>query len=246
MKIIDCKQHTQEWHALRRCSVTGTKLQDVMGTPLAYVQLASELIAEEGTEQTKPVRVSPEMERGTNEEPFAIKEYEARTKRKVTQVGICVSSKYPWLKYSPDGLIKTKGKFLCGIEIKNPDSSTLVFNKLLNEVGMQELGLGSWSKPTKKNPEPVFNPSAKEPFLGIPADYKWQVVCAFLVVDEMEELDFINYDARYIDPDARMYIVTVKRSDPLMQEALKEAEEKLVQFRKDWMSWKEKALPVNF
>jgi hypothetical protein len=246
MNISNFEQGTKEWHEARRACVTGTKLEAVMGTALARVQLIADLIAEEGTEQTKSFRATPEMERGTAEEPFAVKEYEKRTGRKVSKVGICTSKKWDWLKYSPDGLIPTKGKFTRGIEIKNPNSDTVIFNKLINEVGMQELGLGSWSAVTKNNPISHFKPSAKESFLGVPADYKWQVVCGFLVVDEMEELDFLLHDARFIDPEQRLYVITVKRSDPLMQLALQEAEIELERFRKDWIKWKQIVLPVSF
>lgn len=246
MQILNCEQGTTEWHEARRACITGTKLQEVMGTSLARVQLVAELIAEEGTEQTKNFRATPEMERGTNEEPFAVKAYEQKTGRKVQQVGICTSKKWDWLKYSPDGLIPTKGKFTRGIEIKNPNSDTVIFNKLVNEVGMQELGLGNWSAVTKNKPESVFKPSSYASFLGVPPQYKWQVVCSFLVVDEMEELDFICHDARFIDPEQRLYIVTVKRSDPLMQQALQEAETELERFRSDWLRWKEIVLPVSF
>lgn len=246
MQISNFEQGTREWHEARRACITGTKLEAVMGSQLARVKLAADLIAEEGTEQSKNFRPTPEMERGTNEEPFAVKAYEAKTGRKVQHVGICTSQNRPWLKYSPDGLIPTKGKFTRGIEIKNPNSDTRTFYKMLNEIGMEELGLGRYSAVNKNNPESRFVPSSDQPFLGIPADYKWQVVCGFLVVNEMEELDFICYDARFIDPEQRLYVVTVKRSDPLMQQALQEAEIALEQFRKDWLRWKQIVLPVSF
>jgi len=246
MHIDYCEQGSPEWHIARRVCLTGSKASRLMGTNLSKAKLIAEFIAEEGTEQTKINRSTPEMERGTQEEPFALKEYEKRTGRKVTRVGICTSAKHPWVKYSPDGLIATKGKFTRGIEIKNPNSDTLIFDKMINEIGMEELGLGSWSKPTKNNPESTFKPSADESFLGIPSEYKWQVVDGFFVIEEMEELDFLLYDARFIEEDKRLYIVTVKRSDPLMQQALAEFEAELIEFRKNWLKWKEIVLPVSF
>ncbi len=232
MKVItDIEQGTKEWHDLRRCKITGTKLDDVMGSQLARIQLISELIAEEGTEQSKVLRPTTEMERGTAEEIFTVKRYEEKFKVKVDRVTMCISDEFPWLAVSPDGLIKDKkGKYSRALEIKNPDSKTLIFNKMLNLIGNQELCL------TK----------SKEPFLGVPAEYKWQVVDSFLVNEDLEILDFVISDARFIDEEAKMYVVEVRRDHPLMQEALAQAREALIQFRKDWIRYKEIVLPTNF
>lgn len=230
MKIIkDIEQGTQEWHELRRCKVTGTKLDDVMGTPLARLTLIAELIAEEGTEQSKILRPTLEMERGTAEEVFAVKKYESKSLKKIEKICMCISDDFEWFGYSPDGLIKDKsGKYSEGIEVKNPDSKTLIFNKMVNMI-----------------PDLPISKS-KQSFLGIPPDYKWQVVASFLVNKEQQTLHFIIHDARFIDDEAKLYIIDVERNDPLLQEAMKEAEIALVQFRKDWLMYKEIVLPNNF
>ena len=90
MKTLDLKQGTQEWHDARRCTITGTKLDAVMGTLEAQTTLIAELIAEKGTELTKEVKVTAEMERGTAEEDFAVKKFEAKTGLEVDRVGMCV------------------------------------------------------------------------------------------------------------------------------------------------------------
>ncbi len=230
MKVIkDIEQGSQEWHDLRRCKVTGTKLDDVMGTPLARLQLIAELIAEEGTEQSKILKPTLEMERGNAEEVFAIKKYEAKHLKKVEKITMCISDEFDWFGYSPDGLIKDKkGKYVEGIEVKNPDSKNVIFYKMVNML-----------------PElPVAK--SKQSFLGIPPDYKWQVVASFLVNKDQQKLHFIIHDARFIDDEAKLYIVDVERNDPLLQEAMKEAEQELVRFRKDWLNYKEVVLPSNF
>src|ERR1700749_2436302 len=99
MKTVNVEQGTMEWQALRRCKVTGTKLEDVMGTPSARVQLIAELIAEEATEQTKTVRVTEEMERGTNEEEFAIKLFEEQTGKEYVRGGIWLSDEFDFLAH---------------------------------------------------------------------------------------------------------------------------------------------------
>ena len=86
MQILNIEQGTQEWHDARRCKVTGTKLDSVMGTALDRVQLACELIAEEATEQSKIMKATAEMERGTSEEVFALKAFAKRTGKKLKTV----------------------------------------------------------------------------------------------------------------------------------------------------------------
>lgn len=219
MKVISAPQGSLEWHKLRLAKITGTKLEDVMGTPKARRKLISCLVAEEGTEQPKIVRASAEMERGTAEEVFARKAFEKKYNKKVKQVGICVSDKYPWLAYSPDGLIANKkGKFIEGVEIKNPDSATMISYRL----------------------------GECKSDIGVPEDYKWQVVDAFLVNEDMERLHFVVYDARFIDDEHKMYVIVVERADPALQQALEDATERLEVFRAEWLDCRDKVLPSNF
>lgn len=207
--------------------ITGTALADVMGTPWARLQLQSELIAEHGTMQTKSFRSTPEMDRGNAEEPFAIRAFEEKYKKKVERVGFCVSDQYPYLGYSPDGLIKVKGEYREGVEVKNPNSATLILYKLLNLA-------------------PEGAQAAKRPFLGVPAEYKGQVIAAFLVNEELEKLYFITYDARFISDGDKLFVVEVLRSDPEMQKAIEEARKALVSFREEWMINKARVLADNF
>lgn len=247
MKIINCEQGTDQWHETRRCMVTGTKMDSVVGTPWERLQLICELIAEEATEQIKVGRSTPEMERGTAEEPFARKAFEQRTGKKVTQLGFCISDEFPFLGVSGDGWIETqKNVYGEATEIKSPDTSTDVFYKLCNYFTPEELQLGSYSAITKVNPEPIFKPSAKAPFLGIPAVYKWQVVTYFLVNTDLKKLHFLVYDPRFINEDDRLFVVEVNRDDPEMLAALKEARESLISFREMWMRLRGAIIKDNF
>lgn len=231
MKIVNVEQGTMAWQALRRCKVTGTKLEKVMGSALERVQLISELIAEEATEQTKVIRATEEMERGTNEEEFAVKLFEDQTGKKFVREGMWLSDEYPFLAHSPDAsIVNKKGDVLEAVEVKNPDSKTAIFNRLANEIPFAELGL------TK----------AKTPFIGIPPDYKWQCVNYFLVNPKLEKLHFLIHDARFIDPKAKLYVITVNRENPELWEALAQAKEALIKFREDWLAWKEIILPTEF
>jgi len=225
MQIIKgIEQGSLEWHELRRGRVTGTSLGYIMGSDQDRLKLIAELIAEEGTEQSKILRATPEMERGIAEEVFTIKRYEDKFKVKVDKVTFCISDDFDWLAYSPDGLVKT----IKGIEVKNPDSKTMVFYKMTNLIDGIKL------------------PPAKRPFCGIPQEYKWQVVCSFVVNKEQIELDFIISDARFIEDEHKMYIINIKRDNPELQEAIKEVLEELPKFRQEWLRIKDIILPTNF
>lgn len=246
MKQINVVQKTKEWEGLRRCRVTSSKLEDVMGTSLARTQLIADLIAEEATEQSKQTRASEEMERGNYEEAFALKLFEKQMKKKVVQGGMWLSDEYDYLACSPDGsIVEKNGDILEAVEVKNPDTKTAFFYKLTNMIGMETLGLGSYSAITKNNPEPVFKPSAKNPFLGIPPEYKWQCVNYFLVNEKLQTLYFVVHDARIINDAQKLYVVTVERSNPELIQALEEVEIELQKFRKDWMEWKDIVLPIE-
>jgi predicted phage-related endonuclease len=246
MKVINVEQGTQEWHAQRRCKVTGTKLDDVMGTSLARTQLIAELIAEEATEQTKQIKVTEAMERGNAEEIFALKLFAKQTGKKVEQGGFWLSDEYDYLACSPDGtIVSENGDILEAVEVKNPDSQTAIFYRLTNMVGMEALGLGTYSAVTKNKPESVFKPSAKNPFLGIPPEYKWQCVNYFLVNRKLQKLHFVVHDARFINDSQKLYVVTVERSNPDLIQAIAEVEIELQKFRTDWMNWKDIVLPLE-
>lgn len=60
----------------------------------------------------------------------------------------------------------------------------------------------------------------------IPSEYKWQVVHYFVVIDELEELDFITYHPKF--PLKEMHIVNVKRAD--FEEDILDAKEKINNF----------------
>lgn len=236
MKVLQMQQGTQEWHEARRCTITGTKLKAVMGTPEGQTTLIAELIAEKGTELTKEIRQSAEMERGNAEEDFAVRKFEEQTGQTVDRVGMCRHAELDWVALSPDGLIKDKdGKYTEAVEIKCPDSKKMILTKIHNLVDPKETGLMG-----------ARGLKAGAPFLGIPSEYKWQVVHYFLVNPDLERLHFVTYDERFIDADAKLYITTVEREEDELTQAIKEAETELQSFRKKWLEWEEIVLPSNF
>lgn len=226
--ITGVVQGTYEWRKLRSGMVTGTRLASVMGTPWDRLQLIAELIAEEGTESLKETRVTPEMERGSAEEAFAVRAYQEKTGQKVDKVGMCISTEFDWFGVSPDGLIKEKGKYRGGIEVKSPDSKTLIMYKMVNMIPTLNLS------------------SSRQSFLGVPNDYKWQVVAQFLANDDLEWLDFVVWDPRFISEEQKLYTVRVERTHPDLQNSLVEARKGLMDFREDWVRYRDVVLPSGF
>lgn len=123
MREIKVEQGSIEWLQARVGKITGTRLCDVLGSTKARKALIHELIAEELTNTFADSYTSASMERGTVEEPFAVKEYEKRKKIKTHAVGFIVGDN-GFTGLSPDRLVKEKKVYIGALEVKNPDSST--------------------------------------------------------------------------------------------------------------------------
>jgi len=126
MKVIELEQGTPEWLNARLGKVTGTRLAAVMGSKVVRQGLINELIAEQLTELYEEVTPNAAMQRGTEEEPFAIKAYEKKFKCKTVEVGMCVSDEFDWLALSPDRLRMRAKKYVRGVEVKSPMTKTVV------------------------------------------------------------------------------------------------------------------------
>jgi len=231
MKIVNVEQGSLEWHNAKLAKISGTRLQEVMGTGYARAKLIAKLLAEEGTEQVKLGKTTDEMARGLAEEDYGIKLFEEKFGKKVDKVGLCVHDDKDWLVLSPDGLIKDEhGKYSEAVEIKSPNSETAIYYQMLQKIDNKQLGITP----------------AKAPFLGVPAEYKWQVVHYFIVNDDLKTLYFLVYDVRFIDDELKLNVVKVERENELLLEAIGQAKEALDEFRTDWQAYKELILPSNF
>lgn len=60
----------------------------------------------------------------------------------------------------------------------------------------------------------------------LPSEYKWQVVHYFVVIDELEEVDFISYNPNL--EGKTLHIITIKRED--LEEEIEEAKMKIEKF----------------
>lgn len=122
MIITSFPQNTVEWLEFRIGKITASRVGDVMnfrkdGKPGAdRLRYLSELVAERLTGRAADHYVTPAMERGTDEEPFARAAYEVATGVDVEQVGAVVHPTMDYFSASPDGLVGTGGM----VEFKNP------------------------------------------------------------------------------------------------------------------------------
>ena len=129
MNILDVEQGSAEWHLARTGLVTGSKMADVLavlkrgGESAARFNYRIQIVTEILTGQ--PVwdgYLSPEMQWGTDNEPFARAAYEMEEDTSVDQVGMVLHESIPRMGGSPDGLISDDG----GVEIKCPKTTTHV------------------------------------------------------------------------------------------------------------------------
>ncbi len=117
MQIIkDIDQNTEQWLDLRKGLITGSKLKDIVvkrGTKkkIGFYELIADRLAT--VEEDEDPR-----ERGHRLEDIAVKEFEALTKKKVEQVGFCISDENKNIAISPDGLIKNGKEYTEAIEVK--------------------------------------------------------------------------------------------------------------------------------
>lgn len=143
MKIYkDLVQGTDEWRQVRKGLITGTKLKEVFKAN--NLDLVDDLIAERISDEVEENFTNKAMERGTELEPIARKLYSEMTGFSVEQIGFAISNEFNYLGLSPDGLIKNSdGKYVIGVEIKCPNTSTHVRyirqNSIPNEYKYQVL-----------------------------------------------------------------------------------------------------------
>jgi hypothetical protein len=66
----------------------------------------------------------------------------------------------------------------------------------------------------------------------IPSEYVWQGVHYFIVIDELEELEFMFFNPEIFDPTLRL--VRIKMTRESVAAKIEEAQAKIVSFRAEW------------
>jgi len=67
----------------------------------------------------------------------------------------------------------------------------------------------------------------------IPAEYKWQVVHYFVVMEDLEELDFVIFNPDFYIKEAQMKILNIKRDDLFAD--IEKAKISIKDFRVNWL-----------
>ena len=129
MKYKDLEQGSDEWLALRVGKVGGSEAIG-LSTDARTKTMIWEKLAELETGEAEEVRVTPDMERGSDLEPYAIEDYEAETFQSVEKVGYIMNELYPGLGLSPDGIVGLYG----AVEVKCPRVKKHIMTILTNEI----------------------------------------------------------------------------------------------------------------
>lgn len=149
MKIVQCTQGSQAWHANRAGRVTASEVYKVLMDPKTetrsgyMAQIISEILTGEPNMEGF---CNPYMERGTAEEPAARDAYAVRNNVWIDQVGFVIHPTIARAGSSPDGLVGEDG----GVEIKVPKPS----NHIAYMIGGQ--------LPKKYEPQVMFNLACTE------------------------------------------------------------------------------------
>lgn len=77
----------------------------------------------------------------------------------------------------------------------------------------------------------------------IPSEYFWQVVHYFIVLDDLEELDFIISNPDMYDSFFRMKKITVTREQ--LAERIEEAKSRLAEFYVEWNETAQKIISLK-
>jgi putative phage-type endonuclease len=130
MIIETPEQRTPDWIAARRGLCTGSRVKELFGTKAARTTYMHQLVAERMTDVAAEFFVNDAMKHGTEQEPFAREEYEAKTGEIVSEVGFVLHPTIEFFGASPDGLIGDDGL----IEIKCPTTVKYVSWVIDNEI----------------------------------------------------------------------------------------------------------------
>ena len=132
MKVINnCGQGTKEWFELKLGKITGTVLEDILGTPKKREDTLAEIIGERLTPEIDMDYIHESaMARGTRLEAEARQAFTYVTGKEITQVAFVQHEEYPHIGYSPDGLISETED----IEIKAPQVKNYMKIVLSKEV----------------------------------------------------------------------------------------------------------------
>lgn len=145
MTIHDVIQGTEDWHWLRMGRIGSSEASVLLvdgksksGLGTGAISLLFEKAAEILTGEVGTDYISEDMQRGSELEPFAVKEYENQLLQKVDRIGYVSDGDY--FGYSPDGFIGDDGL----TEFKCPSAKEFVRYAITKEVKKEYIGQMQW------------------------------------------------------------------------------------------------------
>ena len=192
LKTYNFEQRTPEWEAMRLGRTGGSEAIGLSTDARSKTLLITKL-AEILTGSIPEQFTSEAMQDGIDNEPIAIAEYEAREFCAVNHVGYITNDDYQYLGLSPDGLVYCK---LFG------DDSTAI-------IGAVEV----------KCPQPKSHIKC---ILEdkVPAEYRNQVAQYFVILPDLEWVDFVTYNAAVTSKPYHKIRVTRQDYTKLIQDHL--------------------------
>ncbi|AUR82882.1 recombinase [Vibrio phage 1.029.O._10N.261.55.A7] len=146
MHKINVEQGTIEWHEQRFGCVTGTRIQNAVGAKwdarkkewkLGDEKIQSTLMYELLSERMSQNEIndftSSAMDRGNEQEPFAIKNAAGYTGLDYQPCGMLASSN-EFFKFSPDAILEEEGVIIGGLETKCPSGKKHIEYILNDEI----------------------------------------------------------------------------------------------------------------
>ena len=133
--MSEIEQGSPQWFKQRCGKATGSRIADIVaktksGYSASRDNYMAQLICERLTGAVAESYSSPDMERGTEQEPFARAAYEQKTNLLVDEVSFIEHPSIPMTGASPDGLVGEDGL----VEIKNPRTSTHIDTMLADKA----------------------------------------------------------------------------------------------------------------
>ena len=182
MELHNVEQRSKEWFDLRLGKVGGSEAINLT-TPARMKNLVNVKLAEILTGQAEQVFVNDAMQYGIDTEPIVVSLYEKEQFISTTEIGGVSNKDYPRAFLSPDRLVGNNG----ALEIKCPQPKSYI-DMVLNAYNETKIG-----------------------FNKIPSVYRPQLATYFLIMPNLEWVDFVAYN-EFVSLKA-MLIIRVNRLD---------------------------------
>lgn len=134
--LFSCEQRSEEWRYLRCGKVTASEIANILakvkkGEPAGRVNYRAQIIAEVLTHTPQDSGyVSPAMQWGIDQEPFARAAYEVERNAIIDSVGFAMHPQIENFGCSPDGFVGEDGL----VQFKCPNTATHIEYLLRGEV----------------------------------------------------------------------------------------------------------------